>query len=199
MAIKVSQNFDLKKLLSTNPMMRQALEYETRKIMWQARNEVVKGVSPYMYDSTHDTYRAIRNIVYKRVIGGELNILNVKRALRQGSVKPSRRGRTQDTERILSYTGVDRAFIFRFINDRTGERVTTNMDGHKMYRKSKDERPKNREYKSEILGYRGGAARRNSRTVGIFEKEAGPVMADVAMVRFEEMVNRLIDQQLNKI
>lgn len=188
---RVTSNYNLEELLSTNPVMREKLEHAIRVVMWDARDKASEGLKQYMRDSAHDAHKAIRNIVYKKVIGGELNILNVKRALRQGKVSPSWRGRTADTSRILSYTGIDRGFILRFVNDSTNERWTKNMDGHPMYRKDVSERPRSRKYVyPHQLGGRGGAARRNGNTIGMFEKEGTKAMAAAAM-ELQELVEKI--------
>ena len=195
--IQIPTTYQFEELLSTHPRMREDLEQAVREIMWEARETATERVKKYMFDSAHETHKAIRNIVYRKVIGGELNILNVRRALRQGRVAPSRRGRTKDTERILSYRGVDRGFIFRFANDGTNRRITTNMDGHPMYRQSISERPKNRRYKSNILGFRGGVGDVRRGTIGMFEKEGTVVMAEAAG-ELMKLVDKIIEKKISK-
>lgn len=71
--------------------------------------------------------KAIRRTVYKRILGGNLNILQGKarggnssyqkpRTLQPGQRGGNRRKRSADTERIDSYTGLDRSFVLRFLN-----------------------------------------------------------------------------------
>lgn len=195
--LKLTTDFRFEELLSTNPKMREDLEYAVDVILKDAREQATGELKKYFFDSAHETHRAIRRIVYKKVIGGELNILNVKRALRQGRVSPSRRGRTADTSRILSYTGIDRGFILRFVNDGTNERWTKNMDGHPMKRKSVDERPKSRQYVyPHMLGGRGGAARRNGRTLDMFYQEGSRQMTNAAM-QLQAYIDQIIEKRLN--
>lgn len=197
--LKLTTDFRFEELLSTNPKMREDLEYAVDVILKDAREQASEEMKRYFFDSAHETHRAIRRIVYKKVIGGELNILNVKRALRQGKVSPSYRGRTADTQRILSYTGIDRGFILRFVNDGTNERWTKNMNGKPMKRQDVDERPAHRHYVYPyMLGGRGGAAKKNGRTLDMFYKAGSRQMTNAAM-QLQTYIDQIIEKRLKSI
>lgn len=175
-----------------NPEFKQRLEEAAQQVLWEARKMASDDIARYMFDSAHDAHRAVLNSVYKKAIGGNINILSKRHAGRQMGVKPSSRGRTAKTTQMLSYYGSDRGFALRWANDTTAERWTKNMDGHRMYRKSVSERPKNRKYKyPSRLGGRNGAGKVNSRTVGMFDKVADGIMPTAAN-QFLELIDRII-------
>jgi hypothetical protein len=62
------------------------------------------------------------------------------------------------TEQILGYTGADRGFILRFVNEGTDDRVTENMNAHTIRR---TEKVKYHNYKSGRIGGRGRITGRN--------------------------------------
>ena len=65
------------------------------------------------------------------------------------------RRRGYKTGQMIRYKGSDRGFVLRFLNAPAKNRGSKTMDSHEMYRKSVNERPKGRQYKSSVLGYRG--------------------------------------------
>jgi hypothetical protein len=77
-------------------------------------------------------YKAVRSAVYKRILGGQLNILQKRKAGAPGNYqKPlkglpkrggNRWGRSARTKAIEGYEGSDRGFILRFVNAGTADR-----------------------------------------------------------------------------
>lgn len=175
-----------------DPEFKQRLVDAIAMVLYEARKEASEEVKKYMYDSAHEAFRAVHRSVYKKIIGGNMNILTQRRALRRGSVRPSWRGRMKRTTDMLSYVGIDRGMILRWINDGTAERWTTHMDGHEMKRKSVSERPKSRHYKyPSRLGGRGGAATVRTTTRGMFDKVANPNMSRAAE-QLQELIDKII-------
>ena len=82
-------------------------------------------------------YKAVRMAVYRRLFGGQVNILQSRR---HGSMRlyeqprkldqnPHQRGgnriqRSRRTEDLMSYQGKDRGFVLRFLNQGTADRNT---------------------------------------------------------------------------
>ena len=101
-----------------------------RKILGEARAELRKGAASGldMKNDPRHAYKAVRYSVYKRIFGGQVNILQSRRAGSRTNYEPertlnaskrggNRRARSNRTQDVMSYEGVDRGFILRFLND----------------------------------------------------------------------------------
>ena len=113
-----------------------------RKILGEARAELRKGAVSGL-DINNDprhAYKAVRFAVYKRIFGGQVNILQSQRASgHRSSYEPPRkpmprRGgnrmvRSKRTQDLMSYEGADRGFILRFLNAGTEARYTGGRNG----------------------------------------------------------------------
>jgi hypothetical protein len=118
----------LAQLKTDSPGFERRLRAVIRKILGKARANLRKeAASGLQMDSDpRHAYKAVRFAVYKRLLGGQVNILNSRKA---GSptgyepprtLKPGQRGgnRRKRTSRNLNkYEGVDRGFILRWLND----------------------------------------------------------------------------------
>jgi len=181
--------------LAQDPDFRKRLQEAITDVLWEARNRASDEVYEYMKDSAHDAFKAVHHSVYKKILGGNINILTQRKTLRRGQVAASSRGRSGKTEKMLSYVGIDRGMILRWINKGTKNRWTVRMDGHPMYRNSPDDRPKNRQYIfDKKLGGRGGAATRRTETINMFDKAVEP-----QMVKAEQKLQILIDEIINEM
>lgn len=118
-----------------NPMMRKRINEVIRQTLAKVRKtlqgEAQAGLQ--MGSDPRKAYKAVRMAVYRRLFGGQVNILQSRRAgnlrLYEPPRHPSRRGgnrikRPQGgrTETLMSYQGADRGFILRFLNAGTNER-----------------------------------------------------------------------------
>ena len=101
-----------------------------RKILGAARAELRKDAADglQMESDPRHSYKAVRYAVYKRIFGGQVNILQSRRAGNRTNYEPertlnvskrggNRRTRSARTRDVMSYEGVDRGFILRFLND----------------------------------------------------------------------------------
>ena len=101
-----------------------------RQILGAARAELRKDAADGldMKSDPRHAYKAVRYAVYKRILGGQVNILQSRRAGATTSYEPertlqaekpggNRRSRSARTKQIMSYEGVDRGFILRFLNN----------------------------------------------------------------------------------
>lgn len=108
-----------------------------RKIMGEARANLQKDAASglQMQSDPRHAYKAVRYAVYKRIFGGQVNILQSRRAGNRTSYEPERkiregqRGgnrmmRSRRTENLMSYEGKDRGFILRFLNQGTTQRTS---------------------------------------------------------------------------
>jgi len=105
----------------------------------KARKSAMVSAEGSMKNDPRQARLAVRRSVYKRILGGQVNILASKRAGKKvemkrepkagGSVAEGRRGgnrrpRSARTEQVDSYWGKDRGFVLRFVNSGTGQRMT---------------------------------------------------------------------------
>lgn len=138
----VEQSQLLDRLLSTNPKTQKALQELIRRVILEARAQVVGSIQ-FGNGDPRQARRAVRTAVYKKILGANINIYNSRRAHGRTSYEPPRKGstgrggnrrsRNMNTQRIMSYDANDRGFILRFINSGTNGRniqFTTNESRH---------------------------------------------------------------------
>lgn len=110
-------------------IIREELKDTAKRLREDARYE--------MKEDPRKAYRAVKSTVYRRILGGNVSILNPKRAGQRYQLirdrkldhNPYQRGgnrrpRSARTEQVDSYFGRDRAFILRFVSSGTAERST---------------------------------------------------------------------------
>ena len=125
----------LKKMQTDNPRTRKELQAIIRHAINEARKNVIKDARDVLENDPRHAYKAVRNSVYKQILGGQINILSSrhrgaatkyepKRTLQEGQRGGNRRPRSMRTMQIDSYEGVDRGFILRFQNAGTTDRET---------------------------------------------------------------------------
>lgn len=127
-----NQEQNLRAAMSTDPKMRKVIQQHIREALFEARRDVMAS-SPLESDP-RGAIKAIRTSVYEKVLGGNINILNGKKAHGSNSYEPprkltpgqrggNRRSRSGRTQQIMSYAPLDRGFILRFVNSGTKTRV----------------------------------------------------------------------------
>lgn len=127
-----NQEQNLRAAMSTDPKMRKVIQQHIREALFDARRDVMAS-SPLESDP-RGAIKSIRTSVYEKVLGGNINIMNGKKAhgsnsydpprkLVQGQRGGNRRSRSGRTQQIMSYPPLDRGFILRFINSGTKTRV----------------------------------------------------------------------------
>lgn len=127
-------------MLSTDPEMRKRFSACVRKILNTVRQSLSKNADDglNMKSDPRHAYKAVRSAVYKRILGGQVNILQSRRAGNKSSYEPPRtldpkkRGgnrtkRSNRTQKMMEYEGKDRGFILRFLNSGTGDRAVHSM------------------------------------------------------------------------
>ena len=132
----VKQRKELEQMLSSNPDMEKRLQKVIRKVLMQARKTVMDSIQ-FKHGDPRQARKAVKTAVYRRILGGSVSLLNKRRAGAAGSYEPLRKGstgrggnrrrRSQDTQRMMSYQGADRAFILRFLNQGTAWRNIENF------------------------------------------------------------------------
>jgi len=125
-----------------NPVMRQRINEVIRQTLKQVRSrlssEAQSGLQ--MKSDPRNAYKAVRSAVYRRIFGGQVNILQSRKAhgmrlyepprtLRPGQRGGNRVKRGQRTTDLMSYQGTDRGFILRFLNSGTVDREAGTRGG----------------------------------------------------------------------
>ena len=120
-----------------NPEMRKRINEVIKQTLGVVRkslqNDAKAGLE--MDSDPRKAYKAVRMAVYRRIFGGQVNILQSRKArgehyyepprkLKQGQRGGNRRLQTGRTVQLMSYQGADRGFILRFLNAGTSERNT---------------------------------------------------------------------------
>ena len=157
----------LQQLKTDNPGFEKRLRDVIRKVLGHARANLRKDAASglQMQSDPRHAYKAVRFAVYKRLFGGQLNIMQSRRAGGETSYTPSRtltpgqRGgnrRIRTSRNLDKYEGADRGFILRWLNNgmtKTNPRVIKFTEN--------DRRKVDRWNKHPNTGYRGAIAARN--------------------------------------
>lgn len=174
--VTIENNVKLERLLASNPEMEKKVQKIVRKVLTVAQKSVQRTAMPL---SSKEAYLGVRKAVYKKILGGSLNIISGgKSAGKRAPIPPeSQRKKTHDrggnriprskrTEDLLSYAGPDRSFILRFMNDGTTTRTSR-------------------------YGNRGAIAARNW-----FGPAATQALEQSAQI-FDELITKLVEQEFN--
>ena len=130
-AVVLEQKQVLEQALSTNPKTQAALRRLIRKVIKEARAQVVSS-EKFKNGDPRGARQAVRTTVYKRVLGANINIYNSRKAHGSTSYEPQRKGvsgrggnrreRSLRTARIMGYDALDRGFILRWLNEGVNNR-----------------------------------------------------------------------------
>ena len=112
-------------------IIREEMKEAAKRLREDARDPSVMKSDP------RHAYKAVKSTVYRKILGGNVSILNRRKAgaryqlIRERKIdkNPHQRGgnrrpRSQRTEAIETYYGADRSFVLRFLNSGTAERIT---------------------------------------------------------------------------
>lgn len=129
----------IKEIETTNPGFEKRLRGVIRKVLGEARAKLSKDATSglQMKSDPRKAYKAVRYAVYKRLFGGQVNILQSRKAGAMNLYESPKKGlpkrggnrvlRSKRTTDIMSYQGKDRGFILRFLNQGTGDRAIHSM------------------------------------------------------------------------
>lgn len=184
-AIILEQQKVLEAALSTNPKTQKVLQKLIRKALMEVRPELVSAARGAMASDPRGAAHGIRTAVYKKILGGNVNILNMrKRAGAPTSYEPPRklqphqrggnrvpRGKRTDT--VMHYGPHDRQWILRFINSGTSDRMAGTRGGR-------------------LSGNRGSIAARN------FFGSAGTSALTKAADNLATLIDSELESMLNK-
>ena len=200
----VEQRKELDRLLLKNPTMEKKLQGIIRKMLIQVRRAIQDSIQ-FKHGDPRQAYKAVRTTVYRRILGGNVNILNKRRAGGSGNYEPqrtlrpgqrggNRRSRSQRTRALQGYQGSDRGFILRFLNAGTeGRSIEFKYDEARENVKRGSQGGDKKKYGKTInTGYRGNIAPRN-----FFGQRSHREM-EAAASNLEKMIDDLIKEELNK-
>jgi hypothetical protein len=180
--------------MSTDPNMRKAIQQHIREALWEARKEMINSVN-FAGGDPRQSLRAIRNSVYDKILGGQINIKRSRkdhgsgsaytppRKLTPGQRGGNRRPRSRRTEQINSGSPLDRGWILNILDKGTKTRVI----GFRNTGKGNRTRYENRVYRihrgdTTHTGNRGAIAPRN------WFRPAAESALQMAMQRISEMI-----------
>lgn len=124
----------LGRIMTDNPYMATNLRKLIRQVLKEARSRLSSDIASYLKDDPRKAARAVKYGVYKSLFGGNLSILNKRKAgskyqlIRQKKLQPGQRGgnrrpRIDDgRNRLDYYFGSDRSFVLRFLSSGTVDR-----------------------------------------------------------------------------
>lgn len=183
----------LAQLKTDSPGFEKRLRDAIRKILGEARANLRKDAAEGldMQSDPRHAYKAIRFAVYKKVFGGQVNILQSRRAGNQTSYKPERKGSTgrggnrrpRVSRNLDKYEGVDRGFILRWLNNgmtKTNPRVIqfTENDRRKVDKWNKHPNTGNRGAISARNWFRGASLSELQRVAGEMDELINKIIKD---------------------
>ena len=200
----VQQRKELDRLLMGNPQMEKRVQKLIRKVLMQVRRAIQSNIQ-FKHGDPRQAYKAVRTTLYRRILGGNVNILNKRRAGASGSYEPqrtlrpgqrggNRRSRSQRTRALQGYQGSDRGFILRFLNAGTqGRAIDFTVDPKREYVHRGSQGGSLKKYGKTInTGYRGNIAPRN------FFGQRSHTEMEAAAANLEKMIDDMIKEELNK-
>ena len=131
----------LDRLQAHDSQMEQRITKIIREAIKAARSMVTQDAKGAVGNDPRHAYKAVRTMVYKRILGGNINILQKRKAgsgksgyepprtLRPGQRGGNRVPRSTRTQQMMDYEGSDRGFILRFFNSGTGQRTAGTRNG----------------------------------------------------------------------
>ena len=140
-AVVLEQQKVLEAALSTNPKTQKTLQKLIRKALMEVRPELVSAARGAMSSDPRGAAQGIRTSVYKKILGGNINILNMRKKAGKPTtyepprkLQPHQRGgnrvpRGKRTDTVMHYGPHDRQWILRFINSGTSDRMAGSRGG----------------------------------------------------------------------
>lgn len=137
----VQQRQELENLLMSNPNMEKKVQKIVRIVLGHVRKDVSQAARGAMHADPRQAYKAVKTAVYRQILGGNVSLLNKRRAsgktsgyepprkLRAGQRGGNRVPRGNRTQQVMSYEGSDRSFILRFISQGTDQRTAGTRGG----------------------------------------------------------------------
>lgn len=200
----VQQRKELERLMMGNPQMEKRVQGLIRKVLLKVRQEVQKSIK-FEHGDPRQAYKAVRTTVYRRLLGGNVNILSKRKTGAAGSYEPpktlrpgqrggNRRARSERTRALQGYQGSDRGFILRFLNAGTqGRAIDFTVDPKREHVHRGSQGGDLKKYGKTInTGRRGNIKPRN------FFGQRSHTEMEAAAANLKKMIDDMIKEELNK-
>lgn len=133
----------LERMRMQDKIVKKQIDFLVRKVMQTALKKTRAETRQKMKSDPRKAYQAVKMVLYKKIIGGNLNIFaprkagkdkyadfRTKRKLREGQRGGNRRKRSAATIRRDTYMGKDRGFILQWMQRGTADRrIQTSKQG----------------------------------------------------------------------
>ena len=136
-ALARAQEHALSVLFTTNKETRKRIRKIIREELKDAVKRVKEDARYAMSEDPRDAYKAVKSMLYRKILGGNISILQGKKLEtrdyklinRKLDANPHQRGgnrrpRSYRTKALDTYYGASRSFILRFINSGTKTRYS---------------------------------------------------------------------------
>ena len=127
---------------TNNPMMQRRIREVIKQVLGRVRKDLQDHAASglQMQTDPRSAYKAVRFAVYRKLFGGQVNILSPRnkgkgrlyeppRKLQAKQRGGNRRTRSERTAELMSYFGKDRGFVLRFLNAGTRVRYNGGRNG----------------------------------------------------------------------
>ena len=192
---------------TNNPMMQRRIREVIKQVLGRVRKDLQDHAASglQMQTDPRSAYKAVRFAVYRKLFGGQVNILSPRnkgkgrlyeppRKLQPKQRGGNRRVRSDRSNKLMHYAGESRGFVLRFLNAGTqGRAIEFNYDEARenVHRGSQGGNIK--KYGKTInTGYRGNIAPRN------FFGQLAPSAMNRAADQLTKLIDDMIKQEFNK-
>lgn len=189
----------LRRMMSEDPYFRRRVNAVIKTVLSEARREVTQHAQGAMDSDPRHAYKAVRSAVYRRILGGNLNILQKRKAGAPGNYQKPRKGLpkrggnrwglSQRTKDLEGYEGMDRGFILRFLNAGATDRGITSYTDHTGTRHSLRSASSQNIKTHALTGNRGSIAPRN------WFGQASQQALESASASMQEFIDQIINEE----
>lgn len=176
-----------------NPMMQHRIREVIRQVLARVRKDLQDHAASglQMQSDPRKAYKAVRYAVYRKIFGGQVNILSPRNAKLGSLYEPprklqphqrggNRRTRSDRTTELMSYLGKDRAFVLRFLNAGTRVRYNGGRNG------------RTEEQYNTFIAHHEGSGLRGSISARNWFGGASHQQLERAAVNLDKMINDII-------
>ena len=191
------QREKLQKIISTSPGMEKRINEVIRKTLKEVRDKLSANAKSglQMKSDPRNAYKAVRFAVYRRIFGGQVNILNSRKKSKGAFYAPprkdrdtkrggNRRKRSDRTIDMMSYNGNARGFVLRFLNAGTKVRYA----GYGRNGRT-DEENQIFALSTGGMGHRGSIQARN------WFGSASQKQLEAAVTNIQKMIDQIINEE----
>lgn len=189
----------LRRMMSEDPYFRRRVNAVIKTVLSEARREVMQHAQGAMDSDPRHAYKAVRSAVYRRILGGNLNILQKRKAGAPTSYQKPRKGlpkrggnrwgRSERTKQLEGYEGMDRGFILRFLNAGPTDRGILSYTDKTGTRHSLGSASSQNIKTHALTGNRGSIAPRN------WFGQASQQALESASASMQEFIDQIINEE----